>query len=621
LPCFLVVTRGPTHIIEIANQAFSRLAGGRSLTGRRSLDAVPEIVPMGILALLDRVYATGKSYEAKGVRLAFTPPEGGAARPRYVDVSYQPRSGPDGAVTGVIVSGFDVTKHREDRNRLRRLRETIRRQTELHEYVLENSPDIICSSNRKGLLVEVNSRMTELLLYEKSELIGRSIMDFVHPDDLEKTRRSREEILSGKKVYSFENRFVRKDGAEIPLLWSSIWSPKQQATCSTARDLTERYRIEAEIRRTQKMEALGQLTGGIAHDFNNLLTVISGNAELLADADCDPEETPILAAEISQAAERGADLTQRLLTFAQRQPLKPSYVRVDEVLSELMPLVRRAVEANIDIEADFRAAGFSVLADRALLEGAVLNLVINARDAMPQGGAVTIRSEVRGAEDSEDPLAVGQDVVAVTVADNGPGMPPDVLSRVFEPFFTTKGPGQGTGLGLAMVYGFAQQSGGLAKVETALGEGTSVSIILPAVVGLPTDAKDEFSSDVRRSVLVVKGDRQRLQLISTRLLSLGHEVTEVMSADDALSALASREAIDLVISDVAIPEGVSGLEFARDALAKFPRLSVIVIGAIEEPVETLGLPQQRFCLLPYPYTRKQLAACIHRLTSQSVEKQ
>jgi len=618
LPCLLLVTNGAAHTIEIANQAFFNLVGDRPLIGRPSLDALPETLRVGILSVLDHVYATGEPFISRGMPINFSPQSAGRAGHRYIDVSCKPRTASDGAVTGVIFTGFDVTKQKMSELRLRRVREALRRKVEENKYIFENSHEIICSADRTGCILDANQRMTDILLYTHEELIGRNVITLSHPDDADKMRAARNAMLFSGGAHSFESRFLRKDGVEVPLLWSTIWSPKQRATYATAQDLTERYKVEGEIRRAQKMEALGQLTGGIAHDFNNLLTVIVGNAELLASENLDPRQTPILAAEICQVAERGADLTQHLLTFAQRQPLKPNYFKVEDILSELMPLVRRAVEANIEIRTDIETSGSFVLVDRTLLESALLNLVVNARDAMPGGGQVTIKTEVRGAEAGEDPLAVGQDVVTITVADDGPGMSPDVLSRAFEPFFTTKGHGQGSGLGLSMVYSFAQQAGGLARVETALGEGTAITLILPAVAGHSAEAIDLASTASRLSVLVVKTDRQRLQLVSARLLSLGHDVTEVRTAEDAFAVLASRTEIKLMITDGALSGEATGLQFVTGAIEKFPWLSAILVVTEEELVGKATLAQGSVALLSYPYSRKQLAACIHRVTSHPV---
>jgi signal transduction histidine kinase len=219
-----------------------------------------------------------------------------------------------------------------------------------------------------------------------------------------------------------------------------------EGVISVVRDISDRVALEERLRQSQKMEALGALTGGIAHDFNNLLTVIIGNAELVADGAAGPDIAPALARQILEAAEKGADLTQKLLAFARRQSLRPERLQVEQVITEMMPLLQRAIGEHIELSTRARRGSLAALTDRTLLESAILNLALNARDAMPQGGALTISMEERLAEPGAGSLPVGQPVVSITVSDTGTGMPPEVLARAVEPFFTTKEVGKGSGL-------------------------------------------------------------------------------------------------------------------------------------------------------------------------------
>jgi signal transduction histidine kinase len=291
------------------------------------------------------------------------------------------------------------------------------------------------------------------------------------------------------------HRLRRGDGAWIwveatfQLVRSPEGNPKEVVT--VIRDVSERRRLEERLRQSQKMEAVGQLTGGIAHDFNNLLTVILGNAEVLALELHDPTHRG-LAEMIQDAAEKGAHLTQHLLAFGRRQTLKPQRLDLREVVESMEPLLRRTISESIEIATTFGGGHLSAVIDRALLESAILNLAVNAKDAMPQGGRLTITTGETTAGPDQGALPIGQDVVFVTVSDTGCGMSPEVLSRAFEPFFTTKEVGRGSGLGLSMVYGFAQQSGGHVQIESAPDQGTAVTILLPAVIaGPPTTAHHE----------------------------------------------------------------------------------------------------------------------------------
>jgi CheY-like chemotaxis protein len=366
------------------------------------------------------------------------------------------------------------------------------------------------------------------------------------------------------------------------------------------------------------MEAIGQLTAGVAHDFNNLLTVILGNAELLTENPGDPAQTAILARQILETAERGAELNQKLLAFSRRQSLKPERLDVDRIVEGMIPLIHRTIGEHIELRTELGAPGLAALTDKTLLESAILNLAVNARDAMPQGGALTLTMGQREAGPEDAPLPIGQSVVFVTVSDTGTGMSPEIQTRVFEPFFTTKEVGKGSGLGLPMVLGFAQQTGGHVGIVSREGKGTAVTIVLPAVAGMPEppDAVSEAAKPAARQeqILVVEDEPQVLHFVSAQLTSLGYDVTAVSAGQDALDLLHAGRRFDILFSDVVLPRGMSGVELVRRARELSPDMKVLLTsGYPEEAFEQHGRPDEGTLLLRKPYRRKELAETLSRV--------
>jgi signal transduction histidine kinase len=381
---------------------------------------------------------------------------------------------------------------------------------------------------------------------------------------------------------------------------------------------TQRRReTEARLQQAQKMEAVGQLTGGIAHDFNNLLTVILGNAEQLAEELTDPQLHD-LAEMILDAAERGADLTKHLLVFGRRQTLKPERLNLDEVLRSMEPLLRRTISENIEIVTQCRSKTFSAVTDRALLESALLNLVVNARDAMSQGGTLTIRTGERFATLKDGNLPAGQSIVFISVEDTGTGMPPEVLKRVFEPFYTTKEVGKGSGLGLSMVYGFADQAGGHVTIESTVGKGTCVTILLPAIDTPPEETAEdpgEASQGVAggQKVLVVEDEDRVRHFVCAQLVALGYRVSSVSNGRDALVVLQEDGSFDLLLTDVVLPKGLTGVELAKQASIISPGIKVLLTsGYSEETFLRHGRPDLDVPILQKPYKKKQMAEALRK---------
>ncbi|MFN0186262.1 MAG: ATP-binding protein [Aquabacterium sp.] len=377
-------------------------------------------------------------------------------------------------------------------------------------------------------------------------------------------------------------------------------------------------RLDARLMQSQRLEAIGQLTGGVAHDFNNLLTVVLGNADLLAETCVDDPAKRQAAQMIVEAAQSGAVLTQQLLAFARKQPLMPGVVDVNQRIAALDPLLRRTLGEHIEIEVVRGAGLWPALVDATQLENALLNLCLNARDAMPTGGKLTLEtanaSLDRRYADQYPELTPGQ-YTLIAVSDTGVGIAAQDLPRVFEPFFTTKAKGKGTGLGLAMVYGFAKQSGGHIGIYSEPGQGTTVKLYLPRATGPRAVAEGPPVEDVvpgaGQTLLVVEDDEAVRQLACHELRALGYRVLQAASGAQALPLLEGGETIDLLFTDVVMPGGMSGRELADAARRLRPGLRVLYTsGYTENAIVHHGRLDPGVQLLPKPYRRTELARAV-----------
>jgi len=346
-----------------------------------------------------------------------------------------------------------------------------------YRRIIDSSVDVIALFDRDGRFVDVSPVVEAVWGYCAEEIIGRSCIALVHPEDREMTRAEALAVIGGRPTNSFQNRYLHADGRVVHMQWSCVWSEADQLSFAVARDITERLQIAERLNQSQRLEAIGQLTGGVAHDFNNLLTVILGNAEVLSEElAADPRLGP-LSRLTYDAAQRGAGLVNRLLAFARRQALDPKPLAVDALVEEMRTLLGRTLGDRIAITTRHQTQGWRALADAPQLEAALINVFINARDAMAGGGVLTVETETVTIPPGGD-IGPGE-FVLVSVADTGAGMAPEVMARAFEPFFTTKPVGKGSGLGLSMVYGFARQSGGAVRIQSAPGQGTTIRLYLP----------------------------------------------------------------------------------------------------------------------------------------------
>jgi signal transduction histidine kinase/ActR/RegA family two-component response regulator len=457
-----------------------------------------------------------------------------------------------------------------------------------------------------------------ILGYRPEEMIGHSAVEFIHPDDLDSTREEMRAARRGRQMRNFDTRYIRKDGEPVMLTWMGTWSEPVRRHFFVGRDLTEKQEAEARLRQVQKMDAVGQLTGGIAHDFNNILTVITGTIGILAEAVADRPELVSIAKLIDDAAERGAQLTKHLLAFARKQPLQPREIDVNSLMIETAKLLRPTLGEQIQISPLLAQDAWSAMVDPNQLTTAVLNLALNARDAMPDGGKLVIETRNvyldEGYASMQNEVAPGH-YVMIAVSDTGSGISPANLERVFDPFFTTKEVGKGTGLGLSMVFGFVKQSGGHIKIYSEESHGTTVRLYLPRSSGLQQSANEALAAaDIRGGdevILIVEDDPLVRKYVITQIRSLGYTTLDAGNATEALDIIDNSENIDLLFTDVIMPGRMNGRHLVDEALKRRPALKTLFTsGYTENAIVHHGRLDSGVLLLAKPYRKSELARMI-----------
>jgi PAS domain S-box-containing protein len=605
-PSFMALLEGPEHRIEFANAGYLRLIGGRDVIGKTVAEALPDAALQGYVAVLDEVFSSGRAYGSAGSRYVVQAAPGAPADERYVDFIYQPLKDATGRVTGIFVEGVDVTERKLAEAALEKLNATLEQRIEERTAQLVSTQALIAtfynhSSEYHAVLSdtgdgrfryeEANPALLRLYGKSKAELLGRTVDQVFAPDTAAELTGHLRACLQAGKPYRYE----RRNGDSIV---EAVATPVPDDGGTTrrlvvsARDVTEHRNLEQQLRQSQKMEAVGQLTGGIAHDFNNLLTGITGSLELLEkrieQRRLNDVERYLHAAK--GASKRAAALTHRLLAFSRRQTLDPKPTDINLLVGDMEELIRRTIGPAISFEFVAAIGLWRTLADPHQLENALLNLCINARDAMPHGGRLTVETCNRWIDERSSrgrDLAAGQ-YVSLCVSDNGTGMSPEVVSRAFDPFFTTKPLGEGTGLGLSMVYGFARQSGGQARIYSEEGKGTMVCLYLPrcAEPDEPTsqehDIEELEQSKHGETVLVVDDEQTVRMLIIDVLEELGYTAIEAGDAKVGLQILESKRHIDLLITDVGLPGGMNGRQLADAGGVLRPDLKVLFITGYAE---------------------------------------
>jgi PAS domain S-box-containing protein len=509
------------------------------------------------------------------------------------------------------------------------LAQRVEEKTRERDRIWNVSQDLLLVADRNGIWRTVNPAWTRTLGWSEAELLNRSSEWLEHPDDGGVTGAQMRKLGESASTVRFESRFRHRDGSYRWLSWTAV--PDQDHIYAVARDVTaekaaaERLRATEEaLLQSQKMEAVGQLTGGIAHDFNNLLTGIVGSLDLMQTR-LDQGRTENVSRYINAAmtsANRAAALTHRLLAFARRQPLVPKSVDANQLVVSLEDLLRRTIGETIDLGITASDDLWGTLCDPNQLESALLNLAINARDAMPDGGRLSIvtgNARLDGVTADTPALAPG-DYICIDVTDTGTGMSAEVAARAFDPFFTTKPIGQGTGLGLSMIYGFARQSNGHASIDSRIGQGTSVKLYLPRHLG---DIAAEHASAVKaaehaatgETVLVVEDEPVVRGVILEMLGEQGYRTLEAVDGPSGLRILRMGERIDLLVTDVGLP-GMNGRQLADQARETRPDLKVLFITGYAESVAIAdGFLQPGMEMITKPFDLDNLSRRIRSMVS------
>ena len=538
-------------------------------------------------------------------------------RSRWFECWYYPVIQPDKPVSEVALYAREITQQKKSQAELSKLFQAI-----------QQSPVSVVITDRDGIIEYVNPKFTDVTGYTQAEAIGRNprILKSGHTPPEEYTELWKTITSGGVWIGEFRNK--KKNGElfwELASIAPVTDGEKIINFVAVKEDITERKEIEEQLRQSQKMEAVGQLTGGIAHDFNNLLAIIVGNLQLLAERPSADAKTREFLDDALWSARRGGELTHRLLAFARKQPLKPAVIDLNDVVRGMTDLLRRTLGANVRIEESLAPDLWKAFADRGELERALVNLAVNARDAMRSAGTLTV--ETRNAVLDEDYAEQYQEVAPgeyalLAVTDTGSGMPPEIVNRVFEPFFTTKEVGQGSGLGLSMVYGFVKQSGGHVSIYSRVGQGTCVKLYLPrtpsAPVRLEEGPPDAQLGGLREKVVLVVEDEAKLRKVAVKMLTqLGLRSMQAETAKDALELLADTH-VDVLFTDIELPGGMSGTELADAARKSDPNIKVLFTTGYAKNARWNERGVESAPWLLKPYSHQELARELQALLAPTV---
>jgi PAS domain S-box-containing protein len=555
---------------------------------------------------------------------------------RWFLVRAEPVWTADGAISTWVGTNTDIHDRRSAEEALRELNETLEarvaERTADRDRMWRLTTDIMLVARFDGEIAAINPAWQRLLGWSEDELLGRAFFDFVHPDDLAATVAEAGRLSEGVTTFRFENRYQAKDGSYRWVSWIAV--PDEGLIHAVGRDITAEKEKQAELeraqealRQSQKMDAVGQLTGGIAHDFNNLLAGISGSLELMATRISQGRHADVerYLAAAQGAARRAAALTHRLLAFSRRQTLAPKVTDINTLVTGMEELIRRTVGPEIVVESVTGSDIWAVEIDPNQLENALLNLAINARDAMPDGGKITIETanrwmDARTAREQE--LSPGQ-YVSLCVSDTGTGMTPEVIARAFDPFFTTKPIGMGTGLGLSMVYGFARQSGGQVRIYSEVGQGTTICLYLPRYLGGEDAQEDGWETNASiptgagETVLVIDDEPVVRMLVVDVLEELGYSALEAADGAEGLKVLESKARVDLLVTDVGLPGGLNGRQVADAARVLRPKLKVLFItGYAENAVISHGHLDPGMHVVTKPFQVEDLGRRIRAILTE-----
>jgi PAS domain S-box-containing protein len=492
---------------------------------------------------------------------------------------------------------------------------------QMAQAIIESSLDAFVQLDEKGTILRWSSKAEAMFGWPREDAVGRNLRDLIVPEERRAANLKRladflKEFEKGTPGQRYESPSLRRDGTEIltEISLTALRRNHGYIINGFLRDVTATRAGEEQLKQAQKMESVGQLTGGIAHDFNNMLTVITGTIEFLAEGVADQPNLADIVKLISDAADRGAKLTSRLLAFSRQQPLRPRAVDVNDLMIEVVRLLQPTLGEQIEVNMTLTSNVCSALVDPSQLSAAIVNLAINARDAMPDGGKLTIETSNvvfdQDAVQSDGEIEPGRYVV-IAVSDTGTGIPTALLTKVFEPFFTTKDVGAGTGLGLSMVYGFVKQSGGQINIYSEVGYGTTFKIYLPNSDRAPQQVAGPLHGEVTRgteTILAVEDNALVRASVITQLQSLGYKTLVAAEAAEALAIVDGGAAFDLLFTDVIMPGQMNGRQLAQEIARRRPSLKVLFTsGYAQNAISHHGRLDPGVLLLSKPYRRGDLA--------------
>ena len=504
------------------------------------------------------------------------------------------------------------------------LESEVETRTRERDRIWSVSEDLLGVGNFEGYFVSINPAWSKLLGWSEDEIKSMHVSDLRHPEDAAAAIAGRAQLAQGAPRVRLENRFRHRDGSWRWISWAM--TAEDGLIYISGRHVTLEKEAAAALERaqrrsahSQKMEALGLLTGGVAHDFNNLLMIVSGHAQSLKRRLTEPRDKRALDA-IQIASTRGEGLTRQLLSFSRSMPLNPTVISPAATVAAIRDVLAGSLHVNIELSLDLAPASWPVRVDKSELELALVNLTVNARDAMPSGGLLSIAADNATLTPDDTPEALAGDFVALSVTDTGSGIADDVLGRVFEPFFTTKGAEKGTGLGLSQVYGFARRSGGTATIKSELGQGTTVTIYLPrsraAVDTVREDDTAQYAAPADATALIVE-DNHDVRAVTVSLLEqLGYRTIAVEHAAAALEALGRAPDISVLFSDVVLPGEVDGLLLARNVKTHYPHIPIVLTTGYARVFES----EPEFPVLRKPYQISALGRIIREAIDGAADK-
>lgn len=629
-PSFMAVLIGPDHRFELTNAAYDDLIQQRVVRGMPIKEALPEVAAQGFIDLLDRVYRDGVPFHGQNVEVMLARAGASGLEGRILDFMYQPLKNADGQTYGILVEGVDVTARAHAEERLRVAQEAGEIGT--FEWYPLRGESVVSDTYRRLWGIAPDTRVTDRLLldlldpgylsHSGAHRLGQmdNPLEYTEfPIRRADTGELRWIARKGQPVGTSEQGDPRYLGVAFDITDRKMAEQALRASENRLRELNEslertvsnevaeRIKAEGALRHAQKMEAVGQLASGVAHDFNNVLQIISSNLQLI-ERDTGPSARQgERLAQALEAVARGSRLSLQLLAFGRKQNLRPMVTDLGVLLDDMSALLQRALGDQVELSLEVAPNLWSVAVDRNQFENAILNMAINARDAMQGKGRLRIAAHNLAAPQ-------GGQHVALALADNGCGMPPEVLAKVFDPFYTTKDVGKGTGLGMSMVYGFVQQSEGSIRIDSAAGRGTTITIELPRVAGEHETANAAPAAHVQggdETILLVDDDPAVRVVTVDMLTGLGYRVLTAADGEQALDILNSRVAVDLLFSDVSMPGRVTSSDLVRQAAQLAPAAAILLTSghAVDRSLLDASIPAN-VTLLPKPYVLAQLAQAV-----------